>query len=111
MAATQIHIAARVLDTLNANADLLARHGLPVATLLGAMDRRIEREHYNPVTVAVIAVAPRIGRVGARLNREIGNTATRRGNTIHVTVTDRVNADADALESLETELYLLAMGA
>ena len=106
----QIHIAARALDILNANADLLARNSITVADLIATMDRRIEREPYNPVTVAVLATATVIDRAGRRLNRACGNTTTRRGNAIRVTLSGRVSADGDALENLAVDLTLVATG-
>lgn len=106
----QIHIASRALGILNANADLLARNGMIVADLVAAMDRCVERERYNPVTVAVISCSTTVDVIGRRLNRRAGGTTTRRGNAICVALSGNMSPDGDALENLAVDLILVALG-
>lgn len=96
---------AAAANILRANADLLARHGYTVATLIATLVTVANRTEYNGAGVAIRSLAARLAGVAEGLDAL--NGVSNIGNVRRMIVTVPVGADtadANALLNLAADL-------
>lgn len=98
-------------DIIRANADLLARHGYTVSTVIMTIIAVSHNYDYNPMAAAVRSFADRVHGVAVGLDARNGVTVfghPRTGLEISVPVGSD-NSEANALHSLVAQLYAVSL--